>query len=70
MTTRHLKANSRGSWTNVLQFDEDNAFDIYHACEILLRASGATVSFKVTNDAGVTLASLDARQKPGFWQIR
>lgn len=70
MTTHHLKANSRGSWTNVLQFDEANSPEIRQACETLMWASGATVSFKITNDAGVTLASLDARQRPAVWQIR
>lgn len=71
MTTLHLKANSRGSWTNVCSFpsSESNLTEIFFGCMHIARVSEG-VSFKITDDHGVTLYSLDCRQQPVTWQSR
>lgn len=66
----HLKAKSRGSWTNVLSFPSDRSGLVKDACEHLLQAAGGTVSFKITDDTGTTLAALDARFEPVGWSDR
>lgn len=65
-----LKAKSRGSWANVMTFDIDRLGDIQDCCESLCAASGFTVSFKIADDHGVTLSSLDARNQPIVWANR
>lgn len=67
----HLKANSRGSWTNVCSFpaSDDTLLEIQHAAARIAQAAGG-VSFKITDDHGVTLYSLDCRQQPATWQSR
>lgn len=70
MKPLHLKANSRGSWTNVLSFDPACIHEV-KACAVgLVVAADRSVSFKVTDDQGVTLHSLDARHDPIAWQDR
>ena len=68
--TLHLKANSRGSWTNVCSFNAVDLPNIKDGARQLARHSGASVSFKITDDHNVTLHSLDARQAPLTWQDR
>ena len=65
----HLKANSRGSWTNVCSFDVVDLPHIKDGARLLARFSGHTVSFKVVDDHNVTLHSLDARHAL-IWQDR
>lgn len=69
-TTLHLKANSRGSWTNVCTIPTDNLVAVKKAVLLLCLEAGASVSFKITDDHNVTLHSLDARQQPIAWQDR
>lgn len=66
----HLKAKSRGSWSNVASFDSDSIDDIQAASKTICAASGYTVSFKIADDHGVTLSSLDARNQPIVWAKR
>lgn len=61
--TRHLKANSRGSWTNVLTFQAPREAEVRTAAMALRDASGETVTFKITDDAGNTLATLPGAGK-------
>lgn len=68
--TLHLKANSRGSWTNVCTFTATQLANVKASALQLCLAAGATVSFKITDDHNVTLHSLDARQAPLTWQDR
>ena len=68
--TLHLKANSRGSWTNVCTFTPAQLANVKDSALQLCLAAGATVSFKITDDHNVTLHSLDARQAPLVWQDR
>lgn len=63
IATRHLKANSRGSWTNVLSFAPAREAEVRTAAMALRAASGETVSFKITDDAGNTLATLPGAGK-------
>lgn len=64
---RHLRVNSRGSWTNVLSFPIERQKQIKDACETLVIASQGKVSFKIVDDKGVTCAALDARREPVGW---
>lgn len=66
----HLKANSRGSWANVCSFTHAQIHDVKEAAWVLCVAAHRSVSFKIADDAGVTLHSLDARQAPLVWQDR
>lgn len=68
--TRQLKANSRGSWANILRFPADKSERVKDACEQLLQAAGGSVSFKITDDKNVTLSALDARFEPVGWSDR
>jgi len=68
--TLHLKANSRGSWTNVCSFAPAQLANVKASSLQLCLAAGARVSFKITDDHNVTLHSLDARQQPITWQDR
>lgn len=70
MTTLHLKANSRGSWTNVCAFSPAQLANIKDSSLQLAQAAGAGVSFKITDEHNVTLHSLDARQTPLAWHDR
>lgn len=70
MTTHQLKANSRGSWTNVLTFPAEHTEKVKDACETLLQAAGGRVSFKIVDAKNVTLAALDARFEPVGWSDR
>lgn len=65
-----LKANSRGSWANVCSLTPDQLRNVKAAALHLCLAANAAVSFKVTDDHGVTLHSLDARHSPLAWQDR
>lgn len=65
----HLKANSRGSWTNVCSFEPDQIERVKDGCRLITLASDHTVSFKVVDDHNVTLHSLDARHAL-IWQDR
>ena len=67
---RHLRANSRGSWTNVLTFPLEHQTQVKDACEALVIAAGGKVSFKIVDDQGVTRAALDARREPVGWSDR
>ena len=69
-TTLHLKANSRGSWANVMSFTPAQIHGVKEAAWVLCMAADRTVSFKIADDTGVTLHSLDARQAPLTWQDR
>ena len=69
MSTLTLKANSRGSWANVCSFAPDQIERIKNGCRLITLASGHTVSFKIADDHGVTLHSLDARGRL-VWQDR
>ena len=69
MSALHLKANSRGSWANVCRFAPDQIERIKDGCRLITLASDHTVSFKVADDHGVTLHSLDARG-PLVWADR
>lgn len=69
-TTLHLKANSRGSWANVLEFPAERLDEIKAASRQLVIAAGRTVSFKITDDHHVTQHSLDARRFPLTWADR
>lgn len=66
----HLKAKSRGSWSNVVSFDIDRIDDIQAAGKALCEASGYTVGFKISDDHGVTLYSLAANNLPLVWENR
>lgn len=67
---RNLKANSRGSWANVMSFDQAETERVQDACEALSLASGFRVSFKITDDKNVTLHALDIRHEPVGWSDR
>ena len=54
-TTLHLKANSRGSWANVMSFTPAQIHDVKEAAWVLCLAADRTVSFKIADDRGVTL---------------
>ena len=69
-TQLHLKAHSRGSWTNVCSFTPGQIHDVKEAAWVLCAAADRSVSFKIADDTGVTLHSLDARQAPQVWQDR
>lgn len=69
-TQLHLKANCRGSWTNVCSFPLPSLPSVKAGAVEIAKAAGGTVSFKVVNDHNVTLHSLDARQQPLVWADR
>lgn len=52
MNTLHLKAKSRGSWTNVCPFPEDEISYVQAGAEGIARAAAGAVSFKITDDKG------------------
>ena len=70
MKPLHLKANSRGSWTNVLSFDPEHIAEVKASAHGLAIAADCSVSFKITDDQGITLHSLDARHDPIAWHDR
>lgn len=70
MKPLHLKANSRGSWTNVLQFDPSSLHEVKASALGLVIAADKSVSMKITDDAGTTLHSLDARLDELAWADR
>ncbi|ENO80311.1 hypothetical protein [Thauera sp. 63] len=70
MNTLHLKAKSRGSWTNVCPFPEDEISYVQAGAEGIARAAAGAVSFKITDDKGVTLHSLDPRHGSYAWHAR
>lgn len=63
MTTLQLKANSRGSWTNVLTFPPSEEGGVRLACEALRRCSGYSVTFKIEDGAGNAIANLPGAGK-------
>lgn len=67
-TILNLKANSRGSWANVCEFEPRQLKPVLDGAELLARASGETVSFRVADSAGVILYSLDARRGAFAWK--
>lgn len=69
-STLQLKANSRGSWANVCSFNSAQVANIKDAALQLCLAANCAVSFKIADDHGTTLHSLDARQQPLAWQDR
>ena len=53
-----------------MSFSPAQIHDVKEAAWVLCLAADRTVSFKIADDAGVTLHSLDARQAPLVWQDR
>lgn len=56
---RHLKANVRGSWSNVMSFHLKDESDVKAACVILVKAAHWRLSFKLEDSSGVQIAHLD-----------
>lgn len=67
--TLTLKANSRGNWANVCTLTPAQLANVKAAALQLCLAANACVSFKVSDERGTTLHSLDARG-PLVWQDR
>lgn len=67
---RQLRCNARGSWAHVCSFDASETERIQDGAELLLLASGGSVSFKIVDDAGYIVSLLDCRTEPLGWSDR
>ena len=54
----------------MLSFPAEYEKQVKHACEVLARAAGGTVSWKITDHANTTLHAFDARAARPSWVDR